>query len=151
MRKGQIEIVGLVIIVIILIFSALIFLRLYFASSPSGSDDNLLLVQKANNMVNAIKGVEVCNSNMAQAIISCCNSEVFCGREACDFVLDQTAKIVNLTMSGEIINIEVKDRDGKSCFSYAKGRCNGGYVASSPSLIKESGGEAEIYLSLCTK
>ncbi len=151
MRKGQIEIVGLVIIVIILIFGALIFLRLYFASSSSSGDDNLILLQKANNLVNSIKGVEVCNSNMAQAIIACCNSEVFCGKEACNFVLDETAKIVNLTLPGEKVNMEIKDRDGKTCLSYARGRCTGGFVAATPSPIKGSRGEVEIYLNLCTK
>lgn len=152
MKKAQIEIVGLVIIVIILVFSAIIFLRIYLASNPSTSlDESLLLTQKANNLANSIKGVDVCNSNMAQAIVFCCSAESFCGRDACSFVSGEIAKIVNLTLSGEKVSVELKDRDGKTCASYGNGKCTSGFVAASPSPIKGVSGEAEIYINMCKK
>lgn len=152
MKRAQIEIVGLVIIVVIFVFSAIIFLRIYLASNPSTSlDENLLLTQKANNLANSIKGVDTCNSNMAQAIVSCCGAEPFCGRDACSFVSGEIAKIVNLTLSGEKVSVELKDRDGKTCASYGNGKCISGFVAASPSPIKGVSGEAEIYINMCKK
>ena len=88
---------------------------------------------------------------MAQAIVSCCSTEPFCGRDACSFVSGEIAKIVNLTLSGEKVSVDVKDLNGKTCITYNNGRCLGGFVAASPSPIKGVSGEAEIYLNICKK
>ena len=75
LKKGQTEIVGLVIVVIILVILALIFLKFYITGN--GDKDSSVKSVQANNLVNAIKMVTMCNQNIGDAIIACCNNNDF--------------------------------------------------------------------------
>lgn len=151
MRKAQIEVMGLVVVVVVILFAAILFLRIYLASDFSFSDDSFLLSAKANNLANTIKGLDVCNSNMQEAIIACCIGESFCGREACGFVSEVVSNVVNLTFSSEGVNLLIKDNDGRTCVAYEGAKCAGSAVASSPLPIKGSAGSADVSIKICKK
>src|SRR3989344_6699836 len=70
MKKGQIEMMGLLIIVILLIVVALLFLFLNFNKSEDklGKFD----VLKANNLMNALDKVSLNNGNGGDLIKECC-------------------------------------------------------------------------------
>ncbi|MBS3172223.1 hypothetical protein J4438_01410 [Candidatus Woesearchaeota archaeon] len=71
MKKGQVETVGLVIIVILLLLIGLVVL-IFSSRNKVDSSEDLFLTMKANNLVNSILHVDVGNSNFEQKVIDCC-------------------------------------------------------------------------------
>lgn len=143
LKKGQTEIVGLVIVVIILVILALIFLKFYITGN--GDKDSSVKSVQANNLVNAIKMVTMCNQNIGDAIIACCNNNDFCGGDACRLSIEEIKKIMD-SSSEEIIYFEAKDNDDL-CLS-VNNDCNG--VSSSINFIRNNDGEAQIQVKICS-
>ena len=69
-KKGQVETLGLVVIVLLLAFLGLLFLK-YSGSDKVGSDDKFLAI-KANNFLNAIKYLSVEGNNFEYFLADCC-------------------------------------------------------------------------------
>ena len=144
LKKGQTEIIGLVVIVLIIIFVALFFLRFYLSSS--NLDTKSVNSIKANNLINAIRLASVCNGNIGDAIISCCNNDDFCGQDACNFVNQEIGKIIKNSLDPkEQIFIEAKQNQ-EVCL-VINNDCEG--ISSTANFIRNSEGEAEIDLKFC--
>ena len=95
MKKGQIEILGFVVIVLLLFFS-LIF---YFAFSSSDST-NLLAEAEENlevsNLLSSIKLYTVCEGvQMSDVIRSCVEGGVSCGQPSCEIVREEIPILVS--------------------------------------------------------
>jgi len=145
MRKGQGEVVGLVIIVILILVIGIFAMRFY-VSSRSGNDRDKFYSMKANNLVNAVRLVSVCGDfSMEDAIIACCGGEEFCGRnskENCDFVVGEIEKILDKSLEEDAV-FEVKN-----CFVI--GDCDFG-IASSTFMINSFVGSHEMSAKICKK
>ena len=141
-NKGQSEVIGLVIIVLILIIVGLIFLKFYL-NKEKGNNDSFSNV-KANNLVNAIKLVSICNDNMADAIIACCNQKEFCGRDSCEIVEESIREIIDSSLE-EDVYFEAKQQDDL-CLSINED-CSG--ITSTENFIRNQDGEAKISVKMC--
>ena len=96
MKKGQMEIIGFMVIILLLLFS-LIF---YFKFS---ADDSTNILQEAeenlevSNLLDAIKMYTVCDdTQMSDVIKSCVDSGNECGESSCAIVEREIQQIVSL-------------------------------------------------------
>ena len=70
-KKGQIESIGLVIIVILLVIIGLISL-IFILNNDNSREDNKFLTIKANNMMNALYNSDMDNDKFRNLMSSCC-------------------------------------------------------------------------------
>ena len=81
MKKAQLEMIGLMIIVIILVLGGLFYLR--FALTPEEKKEDTSV--QAYNLMNAVLNVYICgNTSLRSAIVSCDLGESICDND-CDF------------------------------------------------------------------
>ena len=142
LKKGQSEVIGLVIIVLILIVVGLIFLKFYLSKGNSNKESISNI--KANNLVNAIKSVSICNNNMADAIIACCTKKEFCGKDACQLINEEINDILEKSLE-EIVYFEAKQQNNL-CLSI-NNDCQG--ISSTENLIRNQDGDAKIRVKIC--
>jgi len=69
-KKGQIEAVGLVVIVVLLVLLGLFFLKY---SGKGDVDEDRFLTIKANNFLNALRQVSIGGSSFEDLAIECCS------------------------------------------------------------------------------
>lgn len=145
MKKGQGEVVGLVIVVILIVVIGVFAMRFYISSSGQEERTEFYSV-KANNLVNAIRLASVCDDDkMENAILACCNNEDFCDRSSrqnCDFIVGEIEEILGDSLEEDAV-LEVKD-----CFFV--GDCDFG-IASSTFVISSSQGSYEMLAKVCKK
>lgn len=94
--KGQIEIVGLVVIVLLITVGGVIFFRLYSLSSDgeSGIRDS----NEVNNMRNALLKTTICEISVKDAIEECYNRGVLCGENACEYTKEKIQEILDASL-----------------------------------------------------
>lgn len=97
MRKGQIEIIGLVIVVIILVLGALFYVWLAGKEKPNTANEVVLETSYASNLLSAVLNVKICNETkqVKEAIVSCFNEEELCDKDACNLVSEEVNKIIS--------------------------------------------------------
>lgn len=134
MKKGQNEVIGLVVIVILIMVIGLFAMRFYIANSKQ-EDRSEFYSTKANNLVNAVLKASTCNSDMEEAIVACCENRDFCEQDACEFVEKEVEKM--LKSLEEEAKFEVED-----CFSF--GECD--YGISSSSFVVSNEYEASVVI-----
>ena len=145
MKKAQTEIMGLMIIVVLIVVIGLFAFRFMLMNQSSSNDEYLSI--KANNLINSIKMTSICEKNMGDAIIACCNNQNFCEREACGLVKEEINRIINSSIE-ENFYFEAKNFEGELCFFI--GSCSNG-IASSINFLNSDSGNSEIQLKLCRK
>lgn len=141
-KKGQSEVIGLVVIVLILIVVGLIFLRFYLTNESNNKESVSNI--KANNLVSAIKQASVCNGDMVDVIVSCCSNKEFCGRDSCQLANDEIRKITEKSLE-ERVYFEAK-QENSLCFSINED-CQG--ISSTENLIRNEEDEAKIRVKIC--
>lgn len=96
MKKGQLEILGFMVIILLLFFS-LIF---YFKFSTDDSTDLLKEAEEnleVSNLLNAIKMYSVCDGEqLGDAIQECIEGGNTCGEDACGLVAREVPQIVSM-------------------------------------------------------
>ncbi len=75
MRRGQVETMGLVIIVILVIMIGLFFL-VFSLNGGDNSTEDIFLSTKANNLVNSLSSLSMGNSDFSSEIIDCCGGNM---------------------------------------------------------------------------
>lgn len=75
MRRGQVETMGLVIIVILVVMIGLFFLIFSLGGDENGTED-IFLSTKANNLVNSLSSLSMGNSDFSSEIIDCCGGNM---------------------------------------------------------------------------
>ena len=100
-RKGQAEIIGLMVIVLLLLFGLLLYFRFAAKESPAfvqEAEQNL----EVSNLLTAIQLVTVCDGvSMGDVITACINEEFACGENACTIVERDIVVIIAQTGWGE--------------------------------------------------
>ena len=97
LKKGQIEMMGLVIVVILLSIGLLLYVKLVVFREDTQKQD--IAVQNAyiNNLMGAIFNIKVCEANpvkVEEGIVNCFNEGQICGEEACRYIKKQIKAIV---------------------------------------------------------
>ncbi len=141
MDKGQIDMIGITVILLLLIIIGIVALRFSITKVESNQDSTLNSI-KANNLVNALVKASSCDSNLKETMKNCCENRDFCGQNACDFLEKEVKLIFDKTMTSNYF-IEIKNED-KSCFNF--GNCAQG-ISSSPYFVDE----LEINVKICEK
>jgi|SRR3989344_6317785 len=97
MKKGQIEMIGLVIVVLLLVIGGLLYLKFGVLDKKEAKNEVTLESAYVVNTLTAIRNVNVCESSpvkMQQAINACINEENICGTEACEFIKSKMEEIM---------------------------------------------------------
>ena len=96
-RKGQMEIIGFMVIILLLFFGLILYFQ--FVGNDSGSDfikeaeQNL----EISNMMSSIRLYTVCDDTKLGDVIKSCTEDGFeCGQDACDIVEEEIPQIVSL-------------------------------------------------------
>jgi len=96
MKKGQTEIIGFMVI-ILLLFSGLVFYFRFASNSDSDLTGEAELNLEVSNLLNVIKKQTICDDeNLGDAIKACAGDGFACGENACDVVEREVAEIVSL-------------------------------------------------------
>ena len=133
-RKGQVEIMGLVVIVLLIVFLGLLFLKY---TQPGLEVEDVFLSTKANNFLSAIKIISVGNSNFESIAVECCEGNP----GSCDSV--NTVVLNSLEYLDEVANFNLE------CISYGTdvfvdGNCDFGVT--SETIILSSGDRISVKL-----
>jgi len=124
MKKGQIEMIGLVIIVFLVVLIGMFALRLSSFDSDKTSNDVYYSI-KVDNLVNAIYQADVGSESFESLAIDCCDGN----SNSCNKV----SLFVNGTLSSyveEKVNFELKDSSG-TVMVFVDGNCLEGIGSSS--------------------
>lgn len=98
-RKGQIEMIGLVIVVILLSIGLLFYVKFGVFRQDNNKEDAGVENAYLNNLMGAILNVKVCNTEpvkVDEGIIKCFNSESICGEEACEYLKNNIGDVLGL-------------------------------------------------------
>ena len=144
--KGQIETLGLLVIVILLVFIGIFALKFMAFDNKKVVDESFYSV-KANNLLNAIQKASICDENMEKAIVACFEENSFCGRtDVCSFVEEEINKIIDESLE-EDISFTAKDSQyGNIGIEIVN--CNAG-ISSVSSFIRSGYGVYELSLKIC--
>jgi len=138
MKKGQTEIIGLVIIMMLIVFIGLIALKfMSFGNNDDLKDTSLSI--KANNLVNALTKVDIDGVSLKNNAVKCCN-------EGCNVNFeDEIKNIMNKSLEGDY-SLIISEENGQECAKI--GICNAG-ISSSKYFIRDEGDKFSINLLLC--
>ena len=148
MKKGQMEMIGLVIVVVLIIIGGMFYITfsLRGKDKTQEQDQHLQSIQ-ANNLVNAIVKIKICeNKSVGEAIVLCDTNKQICGENACDFVKNEIERIIQ-SFSNENYFFFVK-RGENEVFSF--GNCDYG-VSSVPYRLDVDSTSYDVVLRLCDK
>jgi len=111
--KSQIEMVGLMVLVILIAFAAIFFLRFSISSKEAPTamihQDNILITQ-ASNLQIAIVNTPYDNKTIGEAIVDCCGSD-------CTSIKNLIVELINKTVPYTSFKVEANSQYGE-CFSY---------------------------------
>ena len=100
-KKAQMEIMGMMIIVIILVIAALFYVK-FVVLQPKKEGASTLVQEQAYNLMNAVLNVKVCwgNVSVRDAIKACKEGGNLCGEDedACIYIGDEIKTIVSMSM-----------------------------------------------------
>lgn len=113
--KSQIEMVGLMVLVILIAFAAIFFLRFSISSKEAPTamihQDNILITQ-ASNLQIAIVNTPYDNKTIGEAIVDCCESE-----SDCTSIKNLIVELINKTVPYTSFKVEANSQYGE-CFTY---------------------------------
>lgn len=97
MKKSQIEMIGLVIVLIIISLVALFVVKYMLIKDDTDIvKDNTMDIQ-ASNMINALLKTNpdsTCKKNLGELIASCCDGVPVCNKD-CNYIIIETSKILS--------------------------------------------------------
>ena len=98
MKKGQIEMMGLVIIVILIVIGGLFYLRFGILGKRSNIEVSNTQNIQAINLINALMNTQICgNETVKQTIIACSNGkEIGCSTDPCNYLEQNLVTIIDL-------------------------------------------------------
>ena len=137
MKKAQIDMMGLVIIVVLIIFIGMF--SLFFIVREDASDRDIYYKSKVNNFANAIAKYDKGNVDVSELVLKCCEGV---SRE-CDTLLEFVDSSFGFVDEDVIFELE--------CFSektYSHQRSNCEDKITSESQIWQSGDLIRLYLCI---
>ena len=132
MRKGQVETMGLMIIVVLILFVGIFALKFLLVSPVNNMDEPVLSI-KANNLMNALSKINICDKPFNDAVVGCCDGD-------CSCLFEEVDNIINNTLEN---NYKIE-----FCDSRSSGSCEVG-ISSTKYSFKQSGIEYGSKVYLC--
>ena len=146
MKKAQIEIVGLLIVVILIVLGGIFYLKFAVLNKKPVEQTSRQNIQ-ATNLINALMNIRLCDNKftMKESLILCGNKELLCDEDACNYIKDQL-KLIDDNIDYKHSFYVKKDQDK---IINIEG-CEEG-IASPASSFSDKGTYYEAYLLLCSK
>ena len=97
-RSAQIEMIGLVIVVILVSIGLLFYVKFGVLKSDSANTDTTVENAYVTNLMGSIFNIKICNTSPVQiqeGIVNCFNNEEVCGIDACAYVGQQIKDIIH--------------------------------------------------------
>ncbi len=144
MKKGQVEMMGLVIIVILIVLGGLLFLR--FSLSKPQIEQPSIDTAQSYNLINALLNIQICNgTSIRQATHACNTGQTMCNQDACTYTSTEIGQIIEKATYKETAFYAL-DGDFEVI---TVNPCQLG-TTSPPYYFKEGNKEYEVYLKTCS-
>ncbi|MBT3985339.1 hypothetical protein HOD38_01300 [archaeon] len=96
MKKGQMEILGFMVIILLIIMGIIFYIKFMPDDSGTSSIQETEMHLEVSNMLDVIRLQTVCESTQMDDVIKTCMSGGFeCGQDACELMQEQMALITN--------------------------------------------------------
>ena len=97
MNKGQIEMIGLVIVVILLAVGLLFYLKFSVFRENTSKEDVTMQNAYVTNLMISVFNMEICegSTKIEEGIVACFNGENICENEACSYVNTSIKSIIS--------------------------------------------------------
>jgi len=147
MKKAQMEVIGLVIIVILILVGVLMFVR-FVVLAPQSSQKTTIESLEANNLLSALLKTTICEISVLDAIKECQQATTICNQNACTYTEDKIQEIMEASLDVKTdYKIEVLTNNNPL---FNLGSCERG-INSAPYSIPSQGVTYTIKLKLCDK
>ena len=143
-KKAQQEIVGLLVIIVLLVFSVLFFLMLSYnnPSLPSIKE-----VSKATSILNILSKVTLCQDISLEEVVKLCSqSQNACSKNACDLAKEETEEMLRLLLKPKETFKVIALYNDKEILSL--GDCKGDAIATSRKIPTQTS-IIDLKLSVC--
>jgi|SRR3989338_217466 len=96
MRKGQVEMIGLVIVVVLLVIGALLYVKFGVLDRKEPKTDTSVELSYASNLLNSILNVKVCDdkTGVDEGLIMCFKGQNLCSQQACPYLKNEIKTIM---------------------------------------------------------
>jgi hypothetical protein len=149
-RKAQIEMIGLVIVVILLAIGFLFYVKFGILDQDVSSEDPAIEQVYITNLMVSLMNVKVCENDpiqLKEAVVRCFNQELACGESACDYSSGQIKSLINQIGINKYKNYSVwLVKSGK--IEYVLNECKTG-IQTSTTIISPQNGHYQVYFRVC--
>ena len=149
--KGQTEMIGLVIIVVLLVIAALFYVKFSVFGSEQKREESTVRVTQAYNLMNALINVQMCEKPLKEALAQCKENpqETYCeNKDACTFVKEELPLIVDPILHDTIgVEYSFEAKRGEEAF-LSFGTCEIG-TNSPPLRFTDKAKQYQAYFKLC--
>jgi len=163
MRKGQMEMIGLVFVVVIIVFGILLYLKFSTRGDTGGITKRAEVTQSQSAFLVALKETDIpsCQAPFWRVAKACLENDPFCtGEDACAVLQDTIQTIADLTLTeqGTLYDIRLKGTDvqyaPKDTSTTPEPLCdvedlNEEFLISAAQPIAHTGGQADLLLTIC--
>lgn len=133
MKKGQIEIIGLLVVVVLIVVGALLYVKFALLTTDDNSYQRMhSLSIDSNNLISGLLNIKVCDGNykISEAVLACSVNEPVCDQNACEFLKEEIISIFSVL---EVENYSFYVLEGEEVF-LSIGDCEYGVVTGSYAL-----------------
>lgn len=144
---GQVEIIGLVVVVIIIVIGVLFYIGFGLKKAPQ--KESSIEIGYASNLLSSVLNVQVCNNTkqISEAIVACFNDQQICDMDACDYVKSETKVIMDRIDIKEFENYYFYAERGSEKKEFSK-ECKFGTQVDSK-IVGPSNENYQVNLKLC--
>jgi len=146
MKKGQVEIMGLLVVVVLIIIGGVFYLKYCSTQKPDTQIEVNIRQIQTINAVKALMNLRVCDREMKEAILLCADDMQLCEQDACEYLDEFVKGVYDRVLEDEYLFV-IKERESELL---KIGGCDYG-VSSGPYLIQEEGRYFEVNLKICYK
>jgi len=94
--RGQVEMIGLVIVVVLLVLGGLFYVAAI--TRDSGNENKgveaTLDASYSNNLLNALYNMKYCEVSFSDVLDLCYSDKILCDKNACDYIKEETNNII---------------------------------------------------------
>lgn len=149
-RRGQIEMIGLVVVVILLSIGLLLYVKLSVFRDDSGGKDSALEHAYLTNLMSSVFNINVCDEDpvkIEEAVVYCFEGDRICGEEACTYVEGQINTIIESIGPRDYRNYSIWVERGSSRQDISEG-CKTG-ILTHTTIVSGSGEHYTAYFRVC--
>ncbi|HIH26069.1 hypothetical protein J4476_03950 [Candidatus Woesearchaeota archaeon] len=148
-KMGQMEIVGLMVVVIIIIIGALFYLKFGILHQEQDNTDLSIEQSYTINWLNSILNVNVCNNTISykSSLIECYNDGIVCNESACDYAKTESSNIINSIGLKDYRNYSFWIQSGDD-LKHINNECKTG-VKADEVILSDNGDEYTVNFRIC--